>query len=127
MKDRAIYEYAVIRLVPKVEREEFINIGVILYCRKHKFLEMMYRLNLDRILAFDSTVDIDRVRSHLESWVKICKGGVDGGPIGLLERHIRFRWITAPKSTIIQCSKVHPGRCFDSESVLKDLFHNNVL
>jgi hypothetical protein len=127
MKDRAIYEYAVIRLVPKVEREEFINIGAILYCRKHKFLEMMYRLNLDRILAFDSTVDIDMVRSHLDSWLKICRGGADGGPIGLLERHIRFRWITAPKSTIIQCSKVHPGRCIDPESVLKDLFHKNVM
>ena len=127
MKDRAIYEYAIIRLVPKVEREEFINVGVILYCRKHKFLDMIYSLNPVRILAFDSAVDIDMVRNHLESWKKICKGGGDGGPIGLLERHVRFRWITAPKSTIIQCSKVHPGRCMEPDAVLQDLFRKNVL
>ena len=127
MQDRAIYEFAILRLVPKVEREEFINVGVILFCRNHKFLKMKYHLDTKKIRAINSELDIDLIKSHLDSWSRICKGGNEAGTIGELEPHVRFRWITAPKSTIIQCSKVHPGKCDDPQRVLDSLFEQNVL
>lgn len=127
MQDRVTYEFAVIRLVPKVEREEFLNIGVILFSKRKKYLKIKYKIDENRINAFSSEVDIPTIRNYLEAWDLICKGGPGSGSIGKLELSSRFRWITASKSTIIQCSKVHPGLCHEPEKVVENLFNRYVL
>jgi len=127
MHNRVTYEYAVIRLVPKVEREEFLNIGVILYSKNKKFLGIKYNVDHARISAFSNEVDIDLINKYLEAWELICKGSPDGGRIGTLDLALRFRWLVASRSTIIQSSKTHPGLCNDPEKVLEDLFQRYVL
>lgn len=127
MPDKLVYEYASIRLVPKVEREEFINIGVILFCKRKKFLAMKYQVNEKRIQAFAEDIDLEEVREHLRSWDLICQGDPAGGAIARQDMAYRFRWITAPKSTILQCSQVHPGLCEEPEEVLERLFEKYVL
>jgi hypothetical protein len=127
MQDRVTYEFAIIRLVPKVEREEFINIGVILFSKRKKYLGIKYHINKERINAFCDQVDIDMISKYLNAWDLICKGNPDGGAIGLLELSLRFRWLVAKRSTIIQSSKTHPGLCHDPEKVLEDLFNRYVL
>lgn len=122
MRDKKLYEYAIIRLVPKVERGEFINIGVILLSKEFNFLEMKYQLDEERINAFSSDVDIDQVRDYLCAWEKVCRGGEEGGKIGSLEIRVRFRWLTANRSTIIQSSPVHPGFCSEPKAALEKLF-----
>jgi hypothetical protein len=127
MPDRVIYEYAIIRLVPKVEREEFINIGVILFSKKRNFLEMKYLIDAQRIRSFAADIDLDLLRAHLEAWEAICEGGDRGGQIGNLDKAVRMRWLAAPRSTIIQCSKIHPGRSEDPAQTLQELFQRYVL
>lgn len=122
-----LFEYAVIRIVPKVEREEFINVGVILYCAKMKFLKVLITLNEDRIRAFNEKIDLQEVKEHLESFKQISEGGKNAGPIGKLDTASRFRWLTATRSTIVQSSKVHPGLCNDPEGTLKKLHEQLVL
>lgn len=121
MQDSHLFEYAVIRVVPKVEREEFINIGVILYCSGQKFLQCILELNEKKLQALCCDTDIDELKSHMESFEKICKGGNDAGPIGKLTIAERFRWLTATRSTILQTSKVHPGLCQDALEMLQRL------
>jgi hypothetical protein len=127
MQDNHLFEYAVIRVVPKVEREEFINIGVILYCSGQKFLQCILELNEKKLEALCCDTDIDELRSHMESFEKICKGGNDAGPIGKLSIAERFRWLTATRSTILQTSKVHPGLCQDALEMLQRLHKQLVL
>lgn len=127
MQDKVTYEYAVIRLVPKVEREEFLNIGVILFSKRKKYLDIKYQIDESRIRSFSEEVDTDMIREYLEAWVLICKGSPDGGSIGKLDVASRFRWLVASRSTIIQSSKTHPGLCTDPEKVLEDLFKRYVL
>ena len=127
MQDSVPYEFAVIRLVPKVEREEFINIGVILFSKRKKYLEMRYQVDEKRINAFSREVDAEMIQKYLEAWELICKGTPHGGYIGSLERSLRFRWLVATRSTIIQSSKTHPGLCDDPKKVLEDLFNRYVL
>ena len=127
MQDNHLFEYAVIRVVPKVEREEFINIGVILYCSGQKFLQCILELNEKKLQALCCDTDIDELRSHMESFEKICKGGNDAGPIGKLSIAERFRWLTATRSTILQTSKVHPGLCQDALEMLQRLHRQLVL
>lgn len=122
MQDRVPYEYAVIRLVPKVELEEFLNIGVILYSKQHKYLGIKYNVDITRIQAFSREVDTALVATYLEAWEAICKGEPNGGAIGKLEIGSRFRWLAASRSTIIQSSKTHPGICSDPQQVLVDLY-----
>ena len=122
MPDRVTYEYAVIRVVPKVEREEFINVGVILFSKRKKFLNMLYKVDAERITSFSKELEVEQVRSYLEAWEKICQGGSTGGPIGQLDQPYRFRWLTAYKSTIVQTSRVHPGLCAEPGKVLDELF-----
>lgn len=121
------YEYAVIRLVPRVEREEFINIGVLLFSRRKRFLQVKYHLNTARIGAFSALVDIDFIKKYLTAWEAICQGSPQGGRIGELEPAARFRWLAADRSTIIQTSKIHPGLCSEPEQVLERLFERCVL
>ena len=115
------YDYAVIRVVPKVDREEFINAGVIVSCPDLSFLEARIKLNESRLFALDPTIDLDLVRTHLAAIPTICRGGIEAGSIGELPQRQRFHWLVAPRSTIIQTSPVHTGRCHDPAAALERL------
>ena len=121
MPDKFRYDYAVIRVVPKVDREEFINAGVIVSCPDLSFLEARINLNEPRLLALDPTVDLDLVRNHLATIPIICRGGDGAGTIGQLPQRQRFHWLVAPRSTVIQTSPVHTGRCHDPAVALDHL------
>lgn len=121
MPDKFRYDYAVIRVVPKVDREEFINAGVIVSCPDLSFLEARIELNEARLLALDPTVDLELVRKHLATIPAICRGGDGAGSIGQLPQRQRFHWLVAPRSTVIQTSPVHTGRCGDPAAVLDHL------
>jgi hypothetical protein len=127
MQEHNLFEYAIIRVVPRVEREEFLNVGVILYSRPAKFLEVRYRLDRNRLLTFNNGLDIEELEEYMLSLDRICKGTTDAGPIGQLDLASRFRWLTATRSTIIQTSKVHPGFCNDPAAALEKLFNEMVL
>jgi hypothetical protein len=127
MQDRVTYEFAVIRFVPKVEREEFINVGVLLFSKQKKYLGIRYVIDKERLLAFSNEADTENLNDYLKAWKLICAGAPHGGPIGEFEFADRFRWLAAAKSTILQCSKTHPGLCRDPESELEDLFKRYVL
>lgn len=127
MQENHLYEYAVIRVVPRVEREEFLNAGVVLYCAKQRFLKAVFELDRKRLNAFAEELDAEEIEKHLQSFVKICEGTDDSGPIGRLDAASRFRWLTAARSTVIQTSKVHPGFCKDPEETLMRLFKQLVL
>jgi len=117
-----LFEYAVIRVVPRVEREEFLNIGVILYCKKYDFLQTRYHIDEDRLKAFYTGLDIEELSGHLYAFGRICMGDKSAGPIGKLDAASRFRWLTATRSTILQTSKVHPGMSCDANVTLDRLF-----
>ena len=122
-----VFEYAVIRVVPLVEREEFLNVGVVLYCSKQKFLQTKITLNDKRLLAFSNKIDITDLKKHLAAFERICMGTKDSGPIGQIDLASRFRWLTATRSTIIQSSKVHTGLCSNPAEVLDRLYKEQVL
>ena len=122
MQQKHLFEYAVIRVVPRVEREEFLNIGVILYCSRLKFLQAIYLLDENRLFAFFKGLDIEDVKEHVCAMEKICQGANDAGPIGRLAAASRFRWLTAVRSTVVQTSRVHPGFCEDPLDTLEKLF-----
>jgi hypothetical protein len=115
------YDYAVIRVVPRVERQEFVNAGVLVWCQEQDLLEARIELDEARVRMLDGGVDIDAVRRHLDSITRICGGGSDAGPIGKLSPRERFDWLVAPRSTIIQTSSVHSGRCDDLAATLEHL------
>jgi DUF3037 family protein len=117
----ATYDYAVIRVVPRVEREEFVNVGVILSCQDESFLEARIELDEARLRVLHPALDLDAVRAHLATIPAICAGGEAAGPIGRLTRRERFDWLTAPRSTIIQTSPVHMGRCTDPRAAIEHL------
>jgi hypothetical protein len=119
--DKFRYDYAVVRVVPKVDREEFINAGVIVSCPELAFLDAVIKLDESRLLALDPNIDLDLVRKHLASIPKICRGGDGAGSIGQLPQRQRFHWLVAPRSTIIQTSPVHTGRCGDPAAALEHL------
>lgn len=122
MPEKHLYEYAVIRLVPRVEREEFINVGVIIYSQSLKFLQMRYEVNPDKLGHFSDHAAILEMEEHLQAYEHICQGTVSGGPIAKLDPPSRFRWLTATRSTIVQCSKVHSGFCTDPLEALTRLY-----
>ena len=115
------YDYAVIRVVPRVERGEFVNVGVVLSCKAGLFLEARIELDEVRLRALDPGVDLNTVRSHLAAFAAICVGGDNAGPIGRLPTRERFHWLTAPRSTMIQTSPVHSGRCADHPPMIERL------
>lgn len=127
MSEKHVFEYAVIRIVPKVEREEFLNAGVILYCKRKKYLEMRYRVDENRLLGFSDSLDIEELKEYLRAWEVICNGGPESGAFADKDQASRFRWLTATRSTIVQSSKVHPGLCIDPQEVLESLFEKYVL
>jgi hypothetical protein len=127
MPDSHLFEYAVLRVVPRVEREEFLNVGVILYCPKHKFLQTIFTLDEARLRAFFPFIDSAEVERHLEAFRLIALGSPEGGPIAVLDIASRFRWLTATRSTILQTSKVHPGFCSDPAGALQRLHDQLVI
>ncbi len=127
MQENHLFEYAVLRIVPRVEREEFMNVGVILYCRKHSFLQTKFTLAEARLMALCPQVDIEEIRSHLEALAQISIGNITAGPIAALDAASRFRWLTAKRSTVVQTSAVHPGLCKDPQETLNRLHDQLVL
>ena len=126
MPEKHLFEYAVIRAVPRVEREEFLNIGIVLFCAKQKFLQARYLIDEKRLAALCCDLDIDELKQHLNSFERICLGKIEAGPIGQLDIASRFRWLTATRSTVVQASKVHPGFCIDAGETLNKLFEQLV-
>ncbi len=126
MRAHDTYDYAVIRVVPRVEREEFVNVGVILSCEANRYLEARIELDEARVLALDPHLDLEALRRHLDSIPAICKGGAEAGPIGLLPPRARFHWLTAKRSAIIQTSPVHMGKCADMAATMEHLLERMV-
>ncbi len=127
MQEKHLFEYAVIRVVPHVEREEFLNVGIVLLCASRKFLSAKIELDHERLLSLCNGLDLEDLREHIASFERISKGGSDAGPIGKLSIAERFRWLTSTRSTVLQTSKVHPGLCDDPGEMLEKLFSQLVL
>lgn len=115
------YDYAIVRVVPRVERGERINVGVILSCPDLEFLEARIELDTARLLALDAAADVEAMQAILEMIPAVCRGGAEAGPIGELPQRGRFRWLVAPRSTVIQPSPVHTGRTADPAACLEHL------
>lgn len=126
MPDKLLFEYAVIRVVPRVEREEFLNVGIVLFCKQKKYLRCRFQLDKAKLDVLCPLLECDEVESHLQSIEAICNGAKDAGAIGALDLASRFRWLTATRSTVVQTSKVHPGFCYDLEETLQKLFQQLV-
>jgi hypothetical protein len=120
------FDYAVLRVVPRVEREEFVNAGVILFCLARDFLEARVEIDRARVLALFPGADLALIEEHLLAVPRICAGGEGGGPIGKLSRRERFHWLVAPRSTVLQISAVHSGLCEDPERALEHLMDGMV-
>jgi hypothetical protein len=127
MPDLHLFEYAVIRVVPKVEREEFLNVGVILYCKGLRYLGVSIALNGSRLCALAADLDVAEVAGYLHAFELICRGAGEGGPIARLPLPERFRWLTATRSTIVQTSRVHPGLLTEPTATLEKLVQQLVL
>jgi len=127
MQEQHLFEYAVIRIMPRVEREEFINAGIVLYCKSRRFLHVLYEVNKEKIHSLCMKCDVEEVANHLKAFASIAAGEKDAGPISQLDATSRFRWLTAQRSTILQTSKVHPGFCEDPMETAEKLFKQLVL
>lgn len=127
MQGNHLFEYAVIRIVPRPEREEFLNVGVILYCVGLNFLQMQFTLDQTKLQAFYPGINIPELKEHLHSFEQICLGKNGNSPIAKLDNASRFRWLTATRSTVLQTSKVHPGFCEDPQQTLLRLHDQLVL
>jgi hypothetical protein len=126
MQENHLFEYAVIRVMPHVEREEFLNVGIILFCPNQKFLRARFEIDDARIRMLCTKIDMTELREYIRSFERICSGGKDAGAIGMLSIAERFRWLTAARSTTLQTSKVHPGLCKDAGEMLDHLYGNLV-
>jgi len=126
MPARVSFEYAVLRVVPRVEREEFVNAGVVLFCLERDYLAARVHVDEQRLRALWPETDIAAIRRHLEAYSRVSAGDADAGPISRLSRRQRFRWLVAPRSTVIQVSAVHAGLCESPEIALEDLFRELV-
>ena len=120
------FDYALLRVVPRVEREEFVNAGVVLFCLERDFLQARVELDHARVLALHPGADLPAIEEHLLAVPRIAAGGRDGGPIGLLSQRERFHWLVAPRSTVLQVSPVHSGLCESPEAELAQLFESMV-
>ena len=121
------FDYAVIRLVPRVEREEFVNVGVILFCLEQRVLSARIELDEKRLRALWPDLDLDSAREHLEAFTKISRGDPDAGPIAQLSQRERFHWLVAPRSTMIQVSPVHSGLCESPSTAIENLVQQLIL
>jgi hypothetical protein len=126
VRDLVTYDYAIVRVVPKVERAEFVNVGVIVSCPELDLLLARIELDERRLTALDPTLDLKSVRTNLAAIPTICVGGEQAGPIGRLSQRERFHWLVAPRSTIIQMSPTHTGSARDLEAVVERLLETMV-
>jgi len=126
VRDPDNYDYAIVRVVPRVEREEFVNVGVVVSCPARNFLKARFALDESRLRALDPHIDMETVRAHTSSISAICEGGPQAGPLGKLSQRERFHWIVAPRSTIIQTSPVHTGKCDDPDALIEHLLDKMV-
>lgn len=120
------FDYALLRVVPRVERQEQVNAGVILYCRERDFLAARVEVDDARLRALWPDLELETVRQHLEATPKTCAGLPAAGPIARLSQRERFHWLVAPRSTIIQVSPVHSGLCADPALALDEIFERMV-
>jgi Protein of unknown function (DUF3037) len=123
---RSSFDYAVLRLVPRVERGEFVNVGAILFCRTRRFLEAQFYLDPQRLAALGSDVDIKMIEERLEQIRLVAAGGKAAGPIGELSQADRFHWLVSPRSTVVQPSPVHTGLCDDPSAALEEILETMV-
>lgn len=122
MQEDKLYEYAVIRLVPKVEREEFFNIGLVMFSKKEKYIRVEFHICRDKFQLMHSKLEFDEVAVSMENFKKIANGEKSGGPIAQLEIPERFRWLTAVRSSVVQTSRPHPGKTKDLDMTFERLF-----
>src|SRR5688572_29311726 len=127
MPENNLFEYAVIRVVPRVEREEFLNVGIILFCKKLNYLQTKYQLSEQKLLCMDEKADIPQLKQYLAAFELIALGDKNDGPHSRFDATKRFFWLTATRSTILQTSKVHPGLCTDPDTLLERLFEQLVM
>lgn len=127
MHEKHLYEYAVIRVVPKVEREEFINIGLMLFCKRQKYLRIEHQIPVEKIKLCCPDFDVEQLEENLTSFTKICSGKQEGGPIAEFEIAERFRWLTAVRSSSIQTSRPHPGFSTNLDKTFEKLYTELVL
>ena len=127
MQEQHLYEYAVIRVSPAVEREEFLNVGIVLFCKRAKYIKVLYTLNTARFAAFAGELDLEQVQKNLDAFEKIAMGTKNYGPIAELDVPSRFRWLTAIRSSAIQTSRPHPGLCTNLDDTAQRLFTEMVL
>ncbi len=127
MPESYFYEYAVIRLVPRVEREEFLNVGIIMFCKRPRFLKAKCQINTEKLALYDHELDLSVIEKNLEAFHKICVGDKQGGPMAQEDHASRFRWLTAERSSSIQTSRPHHGFSADLEATLERLFNELVL
>lgn len=127
MQEKQLYEYAVIRVVPQVEREEFLNVGVILFCKKAKFIKVLFTINPLKLQLFSKELDVEQLQLNIEALAKIAHGEKQAGPIAQFDIPSRFRWLTALRSSVIQTSRPHAGLCDDLDLTTKRLFEEMVL
>jgi Protein of unknown function (DUF3037) len=121
VRELRTYDYAIVRVVPRVERGEFVNAGIIMSCDVERILKARIELDEDALLALDAGVDLEAVREALATIPLICAGGTRAGPIGNLSARERFHWLVSPRSTIVQTSPVHTGQCDDPDAALEHL------
>lgn len=117
----ASFDYAILRVVPRVERQEFINAAVIVFCLEKKYLDARVYIDPDRLRALWPDIDLDLIRDHLNAVPRICAGDPGAGPIARLSQRERFHWLISPRSTIIQPSPVHTGVCDETDGILDRL------
>ncbi|KQS47871.1 MULTISPECIES: DUF3037 domain-containing protein [Flavobacterium] len=127
MQDKHLYEYAIIRIVPKVEREEFVNTGIIVFCKKEQYIKVLYKIDKAKLQLYSDELDYDQLEQNLQAFVKIAQGAKEGGPIAAFDVPSRFRWMTAVRSSVIQTSRPHPGMCNNLEEISERLFSELVL
>lgn len=122
MQEDKIYEYAVVRLVPKVEREEFFNIGLLMFSKKEKFIRFQFHLCPQKFSSMNSALDFEDISKNLKNFTEVANGNPQGGPIAQLEIPERFRWLTAVRSSVIQTSRPHPGKTINLDATFDRLF-----
>ncbi len=127
MQEQQLYEYAVIRVLPKVEREEFLNVGIIVFCKKAKFIKMRYQLDLEKLKLFATETATEDLDTYLNAFENIAHGTKNGGPIAQFDIPSRFRWLTAVRSSVLQTSRPHVGFSLDLDATLNKLFEELVL
>ena len=127
MQENHLFEYAVVRVVPRVEREEFLNVGIILFCKQARFIKVLFTVNEAKLRMFSKELDTDQILNNLKSFEKIALGTKNCGPIAEMDLPSRFRWLTAVRSSAVQTSRPHPGLSTDLEKTAQRLFEELVL